>query len=797
MLEFLKAHQLNIMLCLSSVCGIIAFFVCLTKTLPKERKRALLLVELGAMLLLVSDRFAYLYRGDVSELGFWMVRISNFLVFFLSIFNLYAFNRYLTDLLRNEGGLSAVPVRLRFVTALAAAGELIVILSQFTGFYYTFDAYNRYQRAPGFVVCYAVPLLILLVQLSVILQYSGRLRRGIRVSLFLFTAMPLCASVVQIFTYGLSVTNLTSVGMTVLLYLFALLDMNETVANANRLQIEYLKKEQDSMRLLFDQTATAMASAIDAKDKFARGHSARVAGYARRIAELDGKNEQECGEVYYAALLHDAGKIGVPDGIFGREDELTENERRIAEGHTGLGREILSSISEYPFLSIAANYHHERFDGEGYPEGLRGEAIPEIARIVAVADAYDAMTSRRKDRGVLPQHRVREEIIKGMGSRFDPRYAKLMLRLIDEDTDYRLREEDETGEAVRSVDLSDGGELQCEAYKSVVSEGILLSPRRTRISLRYAAEPGFDEKQSMPALILFDSFDGCVHTDARTIENVSYLEYGEIWFDGHVICTAARNVRMESVPCDREDSGGADGTACVVEAERCADHARIRLTVGARSTELVIALADATRYAYIGLTGEHCRISDVRIEETEQTFTEDDIPRIAERISYLNRAEGDLPNVQVDGVRTAASKGVPVADGLKLSFHTMSLPTAHLVWQCPYVVLFSADDGKVNGVNYRELALIRLDGEAQAAGGAENRLTVSTADDFQGWDAWKAQNKRGYDCEVRFRRRGDRITTMTENCGIAVRCVTRTGGAGKVYAALTGDQCALTEIRVL
>ena len=136
--------------------------------------------------------------------------------------------------------------------------------------------------------------------------------------------MPLCASVVQIFTYGLSVTNLTSVGMTVLLYLFALLDMNETVSNANRLQIEYLKKEQDSMRLLFDQTATAMASAIDAKDKFARGHSARVAGYARRIAELDGKNEQECGEVYYAALLHDAGKIGVPDGIFGREDELTE-----------------------------------------------------------------------------------------------------------------------------------------------------------------------------------------------------------------------------------------------------------------------------------------------------------------------------------------------------------------------------------------------------------------------------------------------------------------------------------------
>ena len=107
------------------------------------------------------------------------------------------------------------------------------------------------------------------------------------------------------------------------------------------------------------------------------------------------------------------GKIGIPLNIINKEGKLTDEEYEIIKKHPVIGEEILSGISEYPYLSIAAHYHHERYNGRGYPRGLKGEDIPEIARIVAVADVYDAMTSKRSYRESIPQSKVREEIIKG------------------------------------------------------------------------------------------------------------------------------------------------------------------------------------------------------------------------------------------------------------------------------------------------------------------------------------------------------------------------------------------------
>ena len=801
MLELVRIHQLNIMLSLSSICGIIALFVFFTKSLPPKRRRALGFLEASATLLLVSDRFAYLYRGDVSTLGFWMVRISNFLVFSLSLTVIYAFNVYLTDLFVNEGGLSTVPKRLKLVETGVVIGEALIILSQFTGLYYTFDEMNRYQRSPSFILCYVIPLLALLIQLSAIIQYCGRLRRGIRVSLLLFSVGPLIASIAQIFTYGLSLTNLSIVGMAVLLYVFALLDMNKALERANRLEIEFLKEEQESMRRLFDQTAKALVNAIDAKDDYTRGHSLRVAEYARKIAERSGKGRQACDEAYYAALLHDVGKIGIPDSIIKKDGRLTEEEQKAVREHPTIGKNILSGIAEFPYLETGAGCHHERYDGTGYPNGLKGEEIPDVARIVAVADAYDTMTSRRRYRDPMPQQAVREELVKGAGAQFDPVYAEIMLQLIDQDVEYRMREDPET--VAEEVELGAGGELHCVEYRSRVSEGIPVWSNVLRLRLKSVADEGFDEKTSIPAIILFDSHDGRVHTEERSIRQMRYLEYGELWFDGHTICTDARNMKTKTLPReapdDQTERKPGEPVEYTVEAARYRDHLRLRITGGRKSFETIVALADSTRYAYIGLTGEHCRISELSVEETEETVGEGDIPRIAGEISYINRLEGDIPNLQVDGTRSAATAGAAVEDGMRLAFHTMSLPTAHLVWHCPYIVLFCADDRRVNGSNYRELALIRLDGETQASGKfAENRLYVEKNAAFQGWDAWKKQNLQGFDCEVLFRRSGDRITTFTENGGISIRNVTAVHrGAGPVYAALTGDQCALTDIRIL
>ena len=108
--------------------------------------------------------------------------------------------------------------------------------------------------------------------------------------------------------------------------------------------------------------------------------------------------------------------------------------------HPVIGNQILQKISKNPSLSIGAHYHHERYDGKGYPDGLKGEEIPEIARIIAVADAYDAMTSKRSYRDSLPQNVVREQIVNGIGTQFNPEFARIMLDLIDRDTGYSMRE---------------------------------------------------------------------------------------------------------------------------------------------------------------------------------------------------------------------------------------------------------------------------------------------------------------------------------------------------------------------
>ena len=191
---------------------------------------------------------------------------------------------------------------------------------------------------------------------------------------------------------------------------------------------------------LFEQTVMALAKTIDAKDAYTRGHSQRVARYARHIAFKLGWLEEEQRRVYFMGLLHDIGKIGVPEAIINKTTRLTDYEYGQIKQHTVIGSEILDLVAEFPELSVGARSHHERYDGKGYPDGFAGSQIPVYARVIAVADAYDAMTSRRSYRDVLPQNVVRSEIAKGRGTQFDPQFADVMLQIIDSDTDYQLCE---------------------------------------------------------------------------------------------------------------------------------------------------------------------------------------------------------------------------------------------------------------------------------------------------------------------------------------------------------------------
>ncbi len=194
-------------------------------------------------------------------------------------------------------------------------------------------------------------------------------------------------------------------------------------------------KKVEEMNL---QVVTALAASIDAKDNYTNGHSARVANYSRMIASRVGYSESKQDELYMMALLHDVGKIGVPDGVIKKNGKLTLEEYDTIRKHPEIGSRILSSIKERPRLYIGARSHHERYGGGGYPDGIAGEKIPEEARIIAVADAYDAMTSNRSYRKIMPQDKVREEIENGSGTQFDPRFAQVMIQLIDEDTNYEM-----------------------------------------------------------------------------------------------------------------------------------------------------------------------------------------------------------------------------------------------------------------------------------------------------------------------------------------------------------------------
>lgn len=206
------------------------------------------------------------------------------------------------------------------------------------------------------------------------------------------------------------------------------------------LESEVREKTQQNEDL-FLGIVKSLAAAIDAKDTYTNGHSVRVAEYSREIARRAGYDSASQRRIYITGILHDVGKIGIPDAIINKKGRLDDEEYAIMKTHPQKGADILSNIKDMPELSVGARWHHERYDGKGYPEGLSREDIPWEARIIAVADAYDAMTSHRSYRDILPQEVVRGEIVKGRGTQFDPAFADIMLQMIDEDKEYRMHED--------------------------------------------------------------------------------------------------------------------------------------------------------------------------------------------------------------------------------------------------------------------------------------------------------------------------------------------------------------------
>ena len=233
--------------------------------------------------------------------------------------------------------------------------------------------------------------------------------------------------------------------------LFMLVDDTEHYEYEEKLEKEVDRQTRRSKRLTREMMFT-LSRTVDTKDHYTDGHSRRVAAICAEIGRRMGKSDREQVELYEIGLLHDIGKIGIHEDIIHKSTRLTDDEFAAVKAHTIKGYEILREITDMPELSQGARWHHERFNGTGYPDGLKEYEIPERARIACIADCYDAMTSTRTYSVPKKQSDVRAEIERCRGTWFDPQIADVMLTMIDEDKDYRMNETAELNDVWKNYD---------------------------------------------------------------------------------------------------------------------------------------------------------------------------------------------------------------------------------------------------------------------------------------------------------------------------------------------------------
>ena len=236
--------------------------------------------------------------------------------------------------------------------------------------------------------------------------------------------------------------NPSSMPVTYVLFVFYLLWFiavgSYFMSNA---RIEKIQKQREHDLMILNQSIMTFTSFIDAKDSYTRNHSVRVAIYAKEIGRRMGLDEDELQNLYYGTLLHDVGKIGIPDEILTNEGQLSSEEFEIIKTHPLKGVEMLKNFTEIPNISDCAHYHHERYDGKGYPEGFSREQIPLFARIASVADSYDVMSLDRKYKKAMSHDEIEEELLANSGTQFDPKIVPFIIDMMNDGFTDKVRSE--------------------------------------------------------------------------------------------------------------------------------------------------------------------------------------------------------------------------------------------------------------------------------------------------------------------------------------------------------------------
>lgn len=339
-----------------------------------------------------------------------------------------------------------VEIRKKINTALLAVNILLLITNPLTGLVFTYDANGNYIHQILFIpIAYGFPILFFALGSIYMLSHHQRYQKRQIQTMIIAIILTSALFLLQMLYFDDVLITLFVASIGVLVIFLSLettdylrfLKTQAELKEAKGREAVILAKEKLSQEVLM-----AFSKAVDAKDHYTNGHSLRVAKYAKEISRRMGKSEKEQEEIYELGLLHDIGKIGIPEYIINKKGKLTEEEFAEIKNHTVIGWDILKTITEIPKLSTGAKWHHERYDGKGYPDGLSGEDIPEEARIICLADSYDAMTSKRSYSTPKSQEEVLKEIERCRGTQFDPDISQYLIDMINEDNDYLLREVD-------------------------------------------------------------------------------------------------------------------------------------------------------------------------------------------------------------------------------------------------------------------------------------------------------------------------------------------------------------------
>lgn len=321
--------------------------------------------------------------------------------------------------------------------------------------YFFMYVFAMYSGSTMLVFTYILPLLsmIILYHQPKLIFYTGAATLAINL---LFIS-------IRLYNHTITISNSKEVEIQIALLVLCFAGcyvgavLYDEINRKNDEYVKELDEKSKQIQRMTLQTIETIANTIDAKDEYTKGHSRRVAEYAAQIATKLNMTEEEILNIRYIALLHDIGKIGIPDSVLNKPFSLTEAEFELMKKHTTIGGEILKDIGMLPDLAIGAKYHHERYDGKGYPNGIKGEEIPKIARIICVADAYDAMTSNRVYRKSLTKEIVLEELEKCKGTQFDPEITEVFLEYLEQATEWYI---DDSKEESNSLVEASGKLLQ-------------------------------------------------------------------------------------------------------------------------------------------------------------------------------------------------------------------------------------------------------------------------------------------------------------------------------------------------